>query len=256
MSDRPRDPGAPVEESADDAVSEVDTPETAPVPPFDEGAATTAVATAAVDAVGLEEADLDGHTVDELVDYLDAGREPADPSIEGSAACRIALDALERVRSVAERILDEDARAEAPRDDSWLLAIMANISREARAGRRVPLSETELDDELPELAVTEGALRGVVRAAGDADPDVITGRCRFEGDLERFGAVVDVRMTVTVRWGRRALDAAEEVRERVRSALAEHSDLVLGSIDIVVDDLWHSPAIRELTDSTTRESAG
>ena len=38
--------------------------------------------------------DLDGHTIEELSDYLDAGRTPVDASIEGSPGCRIALDAL------------------------------------------------------------------------------------------------------------------------------------------------------------------
>ena len=35
--------------------------------------------------------DLDGHTFDELAEYLDRDRTPRDPDIESSAACRLAL---------------------------------------------------------------------------------------------------------------------------------------------------------------------
>ena len=45
-------------------------------------------------AYRIEPDDLDGHTIDELADYLDAGMQPADPSIDDSAACQNALAAI------------------------------------------------------------------------------------------------------------------------------------------------------------------
>ena len=54
--------------------------------------------------LGFEPEDLDGHSIDELTDYLERGRTPADPSIEGSPACRNALRALERLRDLARRL--------------------------------------------------------------------------------------------------------------------------------------------------------
>ena len=42
-------------------------------------------------------ADLDGHTIDELGEYLDRGRIPFDPSIEASPGCQLALQSMERL---------------------------------------------------------------------------------------------------------------------------------------------------------------
>ena len=86
-----------------------------------------------------ERDDLDGHTIDELSDYLDRGRTPLDPSIEGSAGCRIALGSLERLRQISQSLVEVDAAAEAPRNDDWLGGILESIGREARAGRDIPL---------------------------------------------------------------------------------------------------------------------
>ena len=57
------------------------------------------------DGTAPETADLDGHSIEELSDYLDAGRQPRNESIESSAGCQIALDSLAKTSSwMAEHI--------------------------------------------------------------------------------------------------------------------------------------------------------
>src|SRR5690606_10365468 len=62
--------------------------------------------------LGLDPSDLDGHTIEELTDYLDAGREPANSSIDSSAGCVLALDALERLRALTPALMARDEAAE------------------------------------------------------------------------------------------------------------------------------------------------
>ncbi len=130
--------------------------------------------------LGVEPDDLDGHTVEELSAYLDAGRTPVDPSIEASPGCQIALEAMERLRSLSGPLLEADAEAASAPEASWVARILDTITLEARSGRRIPL---ESPSPSADLAITEGAVRGVIRAA-EADVDgIIVGRCRLRGDV-------------------------------------------------------------------------
>ncbi len=140
------------------------------------------------------EADLDGHTIEELSEYLDRGRTPADPSIDESPGCRIALAALVRLRTVSQSLLEADAEAEAAasvseRDDRWVRRILGSISRDAHAGRDIPVRS---DDPRATLVLTEGAVRGMVRAAGDGVGGVLLGRCRLDGDVTVPGNPIGV----------------------------------------------------------------
>ncbi|WNY34907.1 hypothetical protein Q9Q99_07440 [Curtobacterium flaccumfaciens] len=137
----------------------------------------------------LEPGDLDGHSIDELTDYLDAGMQPADPSIDDSPACQNALAAIIRVRHASLRSLEVAAREEAPADESWISGVLANISIEARSGRDVPLrplSETERP------VMTEGAIRSLIRRTGDAVTGVLVARCQLEGDVTELASPVRV----------------------------------------------------------------
>ena len=53
---------------------------------------------------------VDGIPADRLADYLDAGRTPRDPAIEGSAACRLYLQSLARVHDLSRASLEHEAR--------------------------------------------------------------------------------------------------------------------------------------------------
>lgn len=182
----------------------------------------------------LEPDDLDGHSIDELADYLDAGMQPVDPSIDGSPACQNALAAIIRLRQASLGSLEAAARAEAPADDSWIGGVLANISIEARSGRDVPLL-AEAVTEHP--VMTEGAIRSLVRRAGDAVPGIVVARCSIAGDVTELLAPVRVSVEVAIVAGPSIPATADLVRASVDSALREQTDLVVEAIDVVVRDL-------------------
>ncbi|MDR6172426.1 hypothetical protein [Curtobacterium sp. SORGH_AS_0776] len=182
----------------------------------------------------LEPDDLDGHTIDELADYLDAGMQPADPSIDHSPACQNALAAIVRLRQSSLGSLEAAAEQEAPADESWISGVLANISLEARAGRDVPLRPAA-PTERP--VMTEGAIRSLVRTAGDAVPDALIARCTLEGDVTELGAPVRIVVEIAVRVGSTIQRVASDIRETVAEVLATETDLLVESVDVVVRDL-------------------
>ncbi|WP_217178634.1 Asp23/Gls24 family envelope stress response protein [Streptomyces sp. AC495_CC817] len=184
--------------------------------------------------LGLEPEDLDGHTIEELSDYLDAGREPADPSIDDSPGCRLALDALERLRGVTSAMLAADEAANAEVDDSWVDRILSGIALDARAGRRIPVDS---GDARIDLGVTEGAVRGLVRAAEELFPGVLVGRCRLDGDVTEPGAPVRLDLEVSVPYGEPIPALAQQLRAEVGRRLAAHTELVVAGIDITIEDI-------------------
>lgn len=186
----------------------------------------------------LEPDDLDGHTIDELADYLDAGMQPADPSIDDSAACQNALAAIVRLRHSSLGSLEAAAEQEAPADESWISGVLANISLEARAGRDVPLRPAA-PTERP--VMTEGAIRSLVRTAGDAIPDALIARCTLEGDVTELGAPVHIVVEIAVRAGSTIQRVAADVRETVGQVLATQTDLLVEAVDVVVRDLLPPP---------------
>ncbi|WP_439901211.1 Asp23/Gls24 family envelope stress response protein [Microbacterium azadirachtae] len=190
-------------------------------------------------ALGFEPEDLDGHTMDELSDYLDAGRQPADPSIDASPGCRIALDALERLRRLGPALLDQDTAGEPQPDDNWVRSILDGIARDARAGRRIPFPVAEPDDD---LGITEGAVRGLIRAAGDGVPGVLIGRCRLDGEVTTPGAPVRIEVEASVPYGLPISRLAERLRDEIGERLRTHTELNVTGIDIVVHDVRDLPS--------------
>lgn len=185
---------------------------------------------------GMDPDDLDGHTIDELSDYLDAGRTPVNPSIEASAGCRIALDALTRLRELTPALVAADTAAEPEVDEGWVQSILAGIAMDARAGRRIPVvvEGAEVD-----AGITEGALRGALRAAENEVPGVLVGRCCFDGDVTVPGEPVRVRLDVSVPYGTSIPDLIARLRAEVARRLAAHTTLNVSGVDITVTDLRH-----------------
>ena len=186
--------------------------------------------------------DLDGHTIDELADYLDAGMRPADPTIDESPACQNALAAIVRLRQASMGSLAAAAAEEAPADESWISGVLSNISLEARAGRDVPL-RPQTTTERP--VITEGAVRSLVRRAGDDVPGVVVARCGLDGDVTELDAPIRVTVEVAVTVGTPIAPAAEAVRSAVAMTLDEQTDLVVTAVDVVVRDLVPAPAPEE-----------
>ena len=194
--------------------------------------------------LGLEPDDLDGHTIEELSDYLDSHRSPADPSIDYSPGCQLALQAMERLRMLSRGLIDADvAVAPAPRE-GWVERILGNIAFDARAGRRIPIVHPTATS-TADLAITEGAIRGLIRAA-EADVDgVITGRCRLDGDVAEVGAPITVQVDVSVLWGQPIPETASRLREAIAKRLALHTDLNVVGIDIAIHDVHRLPSEAE-----------
>ncbi|MGG7464927.1 Asp23/Gls24 family envelope stress response protein [Plantibacter sp. YIM 135347] len=169
-----------------------------------------------------------------LGEYLDRGMTPADPAIDESPESQRVLRSLRQVRSLAAPLLEADAAAVTALDQNWIRGIMENIGREAKAGRDIPFAAA---DESSKLMITEGTVRGLVRDAGDATPGILVGRVILDGDVTRVGAPIAVRVTVSTGLGRPMAETTEQFRRNVHAALRRHTDLVLTSIDVVVDDL-------------------
>jgi uncharacterized alkaline shock family protein YloU len=184
---------------------------------------------------------LDGHTIEELSDYLDAGRMPRDESIESSPGALIALASLERLRNATWAMLEAEAESEPERDSAWIGRLMGTISREAHAGRDIPISSL---DASVALSVTEGSVRGLIRAAGDDLGGVLVSSCSLDGDVTVPGEPIVVKITASVAWGLSIPLIAAELRAGILAALARHTELVVERVDVTIDDI-HSPAIEE-----------
>jgi len=194
------------------------------------------------DSSGDEPEGLDGHTIEELNDYLDRDRTPSDESIDNSPGCQIALGTLERLRGLTRTLLDRDALAEPERDDSWVSSILAGLTREVHAGRDIPITHGSPN---ARLSVTEGAVRGMIRAAGDSVGGIVTGRSRLEGDVTVLGEPINVLVEANAFWVDRLADAEEEVRRAVRAELEHHTDLNIAAIDVTIEDASASLAPTE-----------
>lgn len=187
---------------------------------------------AATDA--LNPANLDGHTIEELSAYLDAERTPTNFSIESSPGCQIALTALGRLRQLTQRDLETQAAAEPAPPDGWVQSIMDRIALEAGAGRDIPISHPS---PTARLAMSEGVVRGLIRAAGDSIPEVIVGRCVLDGDITTPGQPVTITVDISVAWGENLPHAADRARNAIHRELLKHTELTISAIHITVQDV-------------------
>ena len=170
-----------------------------------------------------------GYTLEQLSDYLDRGRQPAIDAIDRDAECQAVLASLERYGSLSRELVSRDATEHPTLDESWLSGLFASITREVKAGRDIPLASI---DPLTRLTITEGAIRGLVRAAGDSVAGVLVGKCSLDGDDE-----IAVTVTISVLLGTPVHVAAEAVRQSVYTALLKHTELSIASVDVLVEDV-------------------
>ncbi|AIV41436.1 MULTISPECIES: Asp23/Gls24 family envelope stress response protein [unclassified Curtobacterium] len=187
------------------------------------------------DDLPLPDDDLDGHTIEEIADYLDRGRDPIDPSIEGSAVCRLAMTNMQRLRELSLGALEQRAGAEPDRETAWVDRLLGAIRAEVRPGRDVPVAHP---DPRLRLAVTEAAVRGLVRRAGDTMGGVVMGRCVLRGDVEEPGAAVSIDVTAGLVYGGSAPETAERLRVTVAEAVERHTELRVEAVDVHFDDVY------------------
>ncbi|MDQ1135924.1 putative alkaline shock family protein YloU [Microbacterium sp. SORGH_AS 1204] len=171
-----------------------------------------------------------GYSLEDLSAYLDRGRTPRIPAIERNAECQAILASMERMGRLSREIVEEQAAE--PLADSWYDSIMRQVMREFRAGRDIPLARAE---DGTEIVVTEGALYELIRSVGDGVEGVLVGRVRL--DQPEPSAPLDVRVTVSVRFGRAMTVAVDEMRDGIRSAIEQHGELKVGRVDVTVGDV-------------------
>ncbi|WP_435093657.1 Asp23/Gls24 family envelope stress response protein [Clavibacter michiganensis] len=195
--------------------------------------------------------DADGTPLDmaALADYLDRGRTPRIAAYEDDPETRNALRALEHMRDLGRELVQVEAEEQEAPGDDFFRGVLAHISRESRAGRDIPLSHP---DPAVSLALTEGAVRTLVRQAGDEVPGVLVGRCTLDGDVTRAGEPVRVALTLSVVWGEPLPELAQRVRERVHAALLRHTELRVEAIDVTVVDVQARPVQEEAGDDPRR----
>ncbi len=184
--------------------------------------------------LSLAPTDLDGHTIDELTDYLEAGRQPADRSIDESPGCQLALDALERLHGLGAELIAAETAAEPEVDENWVDRILSGIAIDARAGRRIPFASTEPG---ADLGITEGAVRGLIRAAEKVVPGLLVGRCRLDGDVATANAPIRVEIDASAMHGQSIPVVAEQLRTEVDRGLRAHTELNIVAIDIAIRDI-------------------
>lgn len=174
-----------------------------------------------------------------LVDYDDAGRRPANLSIDHSAGCQIALAAIAHLKTVTATFLNTDADADSlpPVDETWIAGILSQISHQARAGRDIPLRH----DGAHQIVITEGAVRALIRAAGDSLPGLIVGGIRFRGDITQPDTPIGVEVEATARWGYNIPASADDLKRATDTALRTHTRLNVTTIDIIVRDVLNRP---------------
>jgi hypothetical protein len=185
----------------------------------------------------LPEDDLDGHTMDELAEYLDRGRTPRDPDIESSAACRLALSNMHRLRELSVGAMQRraDTDTDPDRETRWIDGLLATIRAETTSGRDVPVSHP---DPRLRLTLTEAAVRNLVRRAGDTTGGIVMGRCTLTGDVSTPGTPITVDLTAAIAYGQVAEETAVRLRRRVADVLTRHTELVIERIDVTFDDVY------------------
>lgn len=175
-----------------------------------------------------------GYSLEDLSDYLDRRRTPPIPAIDANPECEAMLATLERVGSLSRELVVQDAELNPTIDEGWLTNLVATIGRELRAGRDIALATS---DPATTLSITEGAVRELVRAAGDSVDGVLVASSAIDGDLGDASATVSVRITISVILAAPVLELAQHVRERVHSELLRHTQLNVASIDVTVVDV-------------------
>ncbi|GAA4678534.1 Asp23/Gls24 family envelope stress response protein [Frondihabitans cladoniiphilus] len=179
-------------------------------------------------------------TLERLSDYLDRGRVPYDPAIEDDPSTASQLAALQRLRTLSGRLVYDDAAAQPEPDPSWFSGVMDRVRLESRAGRDIPLGVplgAESGAGVVSLHMTEGAVRGLVREAGDSISGAVVISCALDGDVTTPDAPVRVEVTISALRGEFVPAMADDVREAVGAALLLHTELAVTAVDIVIGDV-------------------
>lgn len=187
--------------------------------------------------LGVDDGELiDGFTLTELEDYVEAGREPRRSDIESSPDALRMVVGLEQVMALTRRAVDDADALPQPSID-WFDRIRGFLSREVRSGQALPLRHELAEDA---LTVDEAAVRSYLRAVVDGIEGVLTVRTHFVGEVTRLDAPVEVTVIISTAYGQPIQPRTRRVREEVSRVLSRHTDLNVVSLDIRVTDLHSS----------------
>lgn len=151
--------------------------------------------------------------------------------------CLQRLDALKRVEQVAAGLVSAEVAAQR-QDSSWLDRLMGNLVLETRAGRSVPLSaEFDVDT----LSITEGAILAAIRGAADSMQNLMIGKCRLIGDIDKADSSIEIYASATVRFGVVIEEVADRLRELITAEVQRVSELNITAINIEILDVFGSP---------------
>ncbi|MBD8704846.1 Asp23/Gls24 family envelope stress response protein [Frigoribacterium sp. CFBP 13712] len=196
-------------------------------------AVTAADAEAELDAA-VDAAPDDGVSIERIADYLDEGRQPYDPLIEDDPSALAQLNALQRLRGISAQLLTDEVAATPAPAPSWIADVMSRVRLESRSGREIPLTSTH---ERTTLHITEGAVRGLIREAGDSIDGALVISCAIVGDVAQPDAIVTVDVAISALYGVAVQPLADEVRDAVARHLLQQTELVVESVDVTVRDV-------------------
>jgi hypothetical protein len=181
-----------------------------------------------------------GYSLEQLSAYRDRGRVPAIAAIDDNAECQAVLDSLDRMGELSRQLVEQDA-ADHPVDENWLAGLLGAIAFEVRAGHDIdylPGSASDGGADWPtRLTITEGAVREIVRWAGDSVPGVLVGRVGIVGDARDPSTPVAIEVSISAPFGTPLTDQANAVRVAVAAALLAHTPLTVSTIDVTVTEV-------------------
>ncbi|MGB3442030.1 MAG: Asp23/Gls24 family envelope stress response protein [Actinophytocola sp.] len=166
-----------------------------------------------------------GRDVEDVWRHLDAG----DEHDRTCRYCRRTRESLLVLRDLTKELADEDIAP--PRDLTGrvMAAVRAEIRRHELLG---PSADTEGGVRLSAQAVA-----AVLRSAADGVDGVRARRCRVT-ELSADDRAIEVEMTIAVAFGRFALPALDEVRDRLAAAALAQVGVRLARLDLTVEDLY------------------
>lgn len=173
-----------------------------------------------------------GFTLDELGDYLDRGCQPCLEEIESSPEAMHALAQLRRIRDLTVDFVSdgEDVDDQSP----WWQSILSGITAETRAGRHISVHTEVLG---AEHFITEGALKALIRDAGDAVPGALLGRIVFDGDVSDPHTELTVAIQVMVRPHTVIPTAVALIRQAAMDSLSRHTTARITAINVTIVDV-------------------
>lgn len=161
-----------------------------------------------------------GRDVEDVWQHLDAG----DEHDRTCQHCQGARQSLTVLRDLTKELADDDT---VPARD-LTGRIMAAVRTEIR--RHELLGSTG-------VRVSAQAVAAVLRFAADGVDGVRARRCRVT-EVPADDLAIEVEMTIAIAFGRFALPALDEVRDRLATAAQAQVGVHLARLDLTVEDLY------------------